>query len=80
MNPIPASKRDEFIAYMDAHDHDDLPDGAWFAVLGEAADRFIREHRLRGDSDDAVLQYIDAVCVNAADVLPTVGFEGEAQP
>ena len=58
-NPIPARLLSEFFGYMSAHDDDDLPDGAWFALLEESAERFIGEHALRNaDPNDATHQYL----------------------
>lgn len=31
---------------MEAHDWDDLPDGAWFANLEDAAERFCKNYKL----------------------------------
>lgn len=58
--PIPASKMPEFMAAMEAADNDDLPDGAWFAVLEEAAERVMRQHHIKGDRNDAVHQWVQA--------------------
>ena len=56
--PIPKRLRDEFVAFMEAHDDNDLPDGAWFARLEEGACEFLETHNLRGDQNDAVHQYL----------------------
>ena len=45
-NPIPVSLREKFKAHMEAHDWDDLPDGAWFANLEDAAERFCKNYKL----------------------------------
>lgn len=45
-NPIPTRLREKFKDHMAEHDMDDLPDGAWFAVLEEAAGCFMRKHGL----------------------------------
>lgn len=58
--PIPAANRDEFFACMTAANDNDLPDGAWFAVLEEAAERFMRANRIRGCANSAVHQWIEA--------------------
>ncbi len=58
--PIPASLRAEFIGYMDAgYNDDDAPDGAWFARMENDARDFMREHKLRGDENDAVHQLLE---------------------
>ena len=57
-NPIPARLRDKFIAHMVAHDCDDMPDGAWFYTLEQAAEQFMRQHKLPGDCNDAAHQYL----------------------
>lgn len=59
--PIPKHLLNEFVAHMAAHDNDDLPDGAWFAVLEEAAEQFMAIRRLRGDRNDAAHQYVRAL-------------------
>jgi hypothetical protein len=43
---------------MDAHDNDDLPDGAWFQVLEDAAEQFMKDNKIRGDANDATHQYL----------------------
>ena len=58
--PVPASKFDAFVSCMNAADNDDLPDGAWFAVLEETAARFMKENGIRGDELDATHQWIQA--------------------
>ena len=59
---IPANLMPEFTAYMDAHNDDELPDGAWFSVLEDAAERFIADKKLRGiDANDATHQYLWSV-------------------
>ena len=58
--PVPASKFDAFTSCMEAANHDDLPDGAWFAVLEETAAQFMKENRIRGDANDATHQWIQA--------------------
>lgn len=45
-NPIPKALRPAFLAHMQAHDLDDLPDGAWFANLEAAAQQFMDTHQL----------------------------------
>lgn len=63
-NPIPVGLREEFKAYMEASENDDLPDGAWFAVLEDAAGWFMKQHKIKhGDAHDAAHQYI-RMCVS----------------
>jgi hypothetical protein len=58
-NPIPVRLRPSFFAFMDAHDHDDMPDGAWFATLETAAQQFIDKHKLRfACNNSAAHQYL----------------------
>lgn len=56
--PIPDYKLQEFIEWMRLHDHEDLSDGAWFAVLEEAAQQFMAMHKLKGCNNRAALQYL----------------------
>lgn len=57
--PIPVRLRPAFVAHMEPHDLDDLPDGAWFANLEAAALRFIQRNGLKwADENDAVHQYL----------------------
>lgn len=55
---IPQRLFSDFIACMEAADNDDLPDGAWFQVLEDCAESFMKTHHLRGDSNDAAHQYL----------------------
>lgn len=60
-NVIPMRLRERFKAHMAAHDNDDLPDGAWWAVLEEAAQKFLDTHRINKpwqDANSAAHQYI----------------------
>lgn len=58
-NPIPVRLRDKFVAHMDAAEIDDLPDGAWQAVMEEAAQGFIDRHRLKfADANTSMHQWI----------------------
>lgn len=60
-DPIPKRLEAEFLAALDAAENDDLPDGAWLAVLGDAAKSFIEQHSILGaDPHDAVLQWVRA--------------------
>ena len=51
--PIPQEHRDAFVAHMEAHDFDDLPDGAWFAVLVDAAREFMTYNSIKHGFDEA---------------------------
>lgn len=59
MNAIPKQLHGAFVGFMDAYNDDDLPDGAWFAVLEGAALRFINDHDLDADENDAVHEYLE---------------------
>jgi hypothetical protein len=59
--PIPKHLSQEFVAYMGAHDFDDMPDGAWFCMLEEAAQQFLDQHKLKGCNNDAAHQYLREV-------------------
>ena len=56
--PIPDFKLQEFIEWMRLHDHEDLPDGAWFAVLEDSAQQFMDDHKLKGCNNSAAHQYL----------------------
>lgn len=58
---IPKRLRDKFIAHMDAHNFDEMPDGAWFATLETAAIEFLQRHKLRGDENDATHWYLNEI-------------------
>jgi len=58
MSLIPKHLQDEFIGAMDAANDDDSPDGAWFAMLEDAGERFLRSNKLRGDGNDAAHEYL----------------------
>ncbi len=48
-----------FMGYMDAHNDEDLPDGAWFAMLEEGAGSFIEQEGISTiDSHDLVNYYL----------------------
>ena len=56
---IPSNKRDEFIGHMDARNDDDAPDGAWFAMLEQAAQEFMTKHNIHwGDGNDGAHYYL----------------------
>ena len=51
--------RPEFMAFMDAHDDQDLPPGAWQGIMVSAAEAFILDNKLRWvDPDNAWLDWI----------------------
>ena len=56
--PVPASLTDEFLGYMSASEQHDVPDGAWFQILEDAARSFLRSHGLKVDANDAAHQYL----------------------
>ena len=59
--PVPERLLPEFLALLDAADNDDLPDGAWWAVLEETAAVFLVNHNLDSDdANDAVHQWVGA--------------------
>lgn len=51
---IPKRLKDEFIYWMDEHNHDEAPDGAWFAMLEDAGEEFIQLHKLGGPDGEGV--------------------------
>lgn len=53
-------QRKDFLGHMAAYDNDDLPDGAWFAVLEEAAEGFFKERGLNIDRNDGAHMYIQS--------------------
>jgi hypothetical protein len=56
--PIPEHLKDDFVGYMSVMDKDELPDGAWWCVLEDSAIEFMKEHKLKGDSNTATHQYL----------------------
>lgn len=60
-NPIPLRFIEEFKSYMDAHDNDDLSDGAWFQMLEDAAQQFMNMYNIKGSANDAAHQYINSL-------------------
>jgi len=57
---VPSKLKDEFVGWMEAFNMDDLPDGAWFAVLEEGAEKFGKKFNLKNlDTNDAVIQFLD---------------------
>ena len=56
--PIPTELYAEFEGYMDYAFNTDLPDGGWFQMLQDDAQRFMEEHNLKGCPNDAVHQFL----------------------
>jgi len=58
--PIPKCLHHEFVGYVAVVDNDDLPDGAWFAVIEDACQHFMDDHGMNGwaDRNDAAHQYL----------------------
>lgn len=54
-NMIPKELQDEFYGFMKVYDNEELSDGAWWALLEEAASSFIKLHKLKVDINDAPL-------------------------
>lgn len=55
---IPEHLYQEFMGFMGAHDNDELPDGAWWCTLEQAAEQFIAKHGLKADANSATHQYL----------------------
>jgi hypothetical protein len=52
----------ELVGFLSAFDDDDLPDGAWWAVLESGAEAFIHEYGVKGkDENDLVHEYLQAL-------------------
>lgn len=51
---------DDFIAFMNAYDNDDLPDGAWWQMLEDGALQWWREKDNYLDPTDTVHFYLKA--------------------
>jgi hypothetical protein len=45
-HPVPVKLREKFTKHMEAHDFDDLPYGAWFHCLEQAAQEFLNKYNL----------------------------------
>jgi hypothetical protein len=61
MNKSSNYTREDLTEFLYAFDIDDLPDGAWWAVLEEGAEAFIRERKLKSiDAIDLVHEYLEA--------------------
>lgn len=58
--PIPARLFEDFCAALDAVNDDDLPDGAWWQMLEDAADEFMRKHRIGGCRNAATHRWVAA--------------------
>lgn len=51
--------KEEMFAYMDAWDHPNTPDGAWQAMLEEAAEEWGRANNIEVDGFDAFMEYLE---------------------
>lgn len=51
------SKKQECFAYMDAHNNQDAPDGAWQAMLEDAVEMFNEDHGTNFDSHDMFIEW-----------------------
>ena len=51
--------RDTLIGFMSAYDNDDLPDGAWQAMLEDGAKAFSKEFEIHIDPYDAFMEYVE---------------------
>ena len=57
----------EFIGFMAANDHDDAPDGAWFAMLEQAGEEWLLLHPERGlDGNDLAHIYLSTLAAASA--------------
>lgn len=54
-------QKTQMYAYMSAHDDDDMPDGAWQAMLEDAAKEWARKNGEEVDGHDAFMEYLRAV-------------------
>lgn len=53
------NQNDDLLAMMIPYDKDDLPDGAWFHLLEESAEEFIKSRKLKGwDANSLVHHYL----------------------
>jgi len=57
-NPIPRNLYDEFASYLDYAFNSDKSDGGWFQTLEDDARRFMEEHNIMGNPNDAVNQFL----------------------
>lgn len=60
-SPIPYDLQVEFIGYMDAHNDQDAPDGAWFCMLEQGAAAFMFDYNIKGCENSAAHQYLRLV-------------------
>lgn len=56
MKNFPQSYRDYIDGYMEGFE--DLPDGAWFEVLGEACDSLMEQEDIDEDRHDMQMWYV----------------------
>lgn len=54
----PIEVPDGFADYIDAWNNDDLPDGAWWAMLEEGVDSYNKEFGTSIDGNDGVHAYL----------------------
>jgi hypothetical protein len=52
-------KKQKMLAYMAAHDDGDAPDGAWRAMLEEAAEEWGRGNQIPVDGYEAFMAYME---------------------
>lgn len=50
---------DELYYFIDAHNDDDAPDGAWWAILEDAVSYWNKEHGTNFDENDTVHAYLE---------------------
>jgi hypothetical protein len=48
---------EDLVAFMAPYDMDDLPDGAWFHLLEEAAEKYIKETGIKGWDENSLAHY-----------------------
>jgi hypothetical protein len=50
---------DELYYFIEAHDNDDLPDGAWWSVLENAVTYWNEKHGTNFDENETVHAYVE---------------------
>ena len=50
---------EDLMYFMEGHDNDNLPDGAWQGVLEDAVHIFNTKYNTTYDSHDSFMQYIE---------------------
>lgn len=58
-NPIPDKLIDEFIVEIWAYHEENLSDGAWFCMIENQCEEFMRKHKIKGCPNDAAHQLLD---------------------